>query len=453
MQRQAILERPAKLEALLSSGYMAWIRAIVSVLGARVMASACAFVGNVLVARHLEPWDYGRFYLLFAVMSIVAGLTGPAIDTSLIRFASQRISPGRDDSGPYFKGVLYFKMLILAFTMITSVLVAKPMIVLLFPGSLGRNLPYYAIVLAFSGGAVVSMWGFAQSYFVAHQKFTHYAGYEFCSSILRLGLSMILISFDVREVLAYVGVYVGAPLVMALMSWSQLPRSVFTAPVNASVGWELWAFAKWALIATVFTTISQRLDLLLLNFDIYGISREAIGIYSAGVSFVLAGELVLLTFYNVLLPKASQLKSAAELRYFISKFRIPSLVFCLGLTVLIPLSERLCFLLFGEEYFGTHVYFNILLTGVIVTLACAPSITALYALGHTGTVAIFEGLRLVLTLIAGVLVVADYGEWGMAWVTALVRGGTSVAAYLYAHQVVRRMSIREAAERAQPDFF
>ncbi|MBI3119152.1 MAG: oligosaccharide flippase family protein, partial [Candidatus Hydrogenedentes bacterium] len=89
-----------------TTGYLPWISAILSVLSARVFASGAAFLSNVLVARYLGPEDFNSFYLLFAIMTIVAGLTGPAIDTSLVRFAVKQITPERDGSAPYFKFVL-----------------------------------------------------------------------------------------------------------------------------------------------------------------------------------------------------------------------------------------------------------------------------------------------------------------------------------------------------------
>jgi O-antigen/teichoic acid export membrane protein len=426
--------------------YWKWTQSIVSVLGARSFAAAAAFLGNVLVARQLGDADFGRFYLLFSIMTVVAGLTGPAVDTSLVRFAVKK-GVTSHAALPYFKAVLHFKVVLLVVTLFFGLAAVRPILQTLFEWNPDDPAPirYYYVLLAFLGGAVVSMWGFSQSFFQAHQRFTEYAGYEFCSSLLRLGLVLALCGFESQSVLLFLGVYVAAPFVMALISWSQLPSEVFRAKSTLSTAGELLSFGKWVLLATIFTTLTQRLDIILLNVDAFGIPKDAVGRYSAAVSIALAGELVLLTFYSVLLPKASQLRTAGELRQYIGQFRIPSLLFSLALTMTIPLAGPFCRFVLGEEYLGTEVYFGILILGVVVSVACAPTVTALYSLGHSRTVSSMEGIRLVLTLGLGLLVVPQYGVWGMAMVIMGVRASVSVLTYLVAHNRIKQMTMNENA--------
>ena len=427
-------------------GYFPWMRAVASVLGARTFAAGAAFLANALVARHLGPADFNTFYLLFAIMSIVAGLTGPAIDTSLVRFAAKQITPDSDQSGPFFKFVLYLKLLILLLTIAAGLVMAGPLYRLLFSDTGAQHNTSAVILLAFLGGAVVSLWGFAQAYFQAHQRFTHFAGYEFFSSLLRLGLVIILIGFDVRSAALLLARYVCAPLVMGIMSWSQVPLALYRSPTNLQVGREFLSFAKWVLVATLFSTVTQRLDLLLLNAGMFGIPKVSVGHYSAALSLVLAGELVLLTFYSVLLPKASAMRSAEELRGFIGHFRVPSLLFCLATSFMIPLAGPFRRIAFGEAFVGTEGYFTILLLGVIVAIATAPTVTSLYSLGQARTIALFEVAKLILTLSLGLYIIPQYGIYGMAWVTTGVRSGISVLMYVVAHQSVKRQMIRDYTE-------
>lgn len=423
------------------AAYGAWLQAIISVLGARSMAALAAFICNVLVARQLGDSLFSTFYLLFSIMTIVAGLTGPAIDTSLVRFAAKHITPDDDASQPYFKAALFMKAVMLGLTALVCLLSAPMLLRLLFAGS-AEPIHIGHIYLAFAGGAIVAIWGFAQSYFQSHQRFTHYAGYEFCSSLLRLGLVCGLIGWGLSHVVPYFAVYVLAPLAMAIFGWTHLPRNLFHTPLEWRIVRELATFGKWVFIATFFTTIVQRLDIILLNLDAFAIPRDILGRYSAAVSIVLAGELVLLTFVSVLLPKASALKSPDELRAFIGQFRIPSLFFSLALALSIPFAYWFVRIVLGEQYEGTEVYYGILILGVVVAIVCAPPVTALYSLGYSGVIAGFEGLRLLLTLGIGLWVIPEYGVWGMAVTTAGARISTNMAAYLTAHQMVKRAMLR-----------
>lgn len=432
--------QPARRRA--SGGYAAWFNAIVSVLGLRVLGSGIAFAGNIVVARRLGPDLFGQFYLLFAIMTVVAGVTGPALDTSLVRFAARHIGGGPDAPAPYFKAMLYAKCMVFAGTMLCGLLFAQPLLALLFSGGGSPGFSRGAVVLAFFGGSAVSMWGFAQSYFQAYQRFNFYAGFEFCSSSLRLALIVALYLAGVRHVVPYLAAYVAAPAAMWVFSWLLLPPRIFRASTNAHAAGELFRFVRWVLLAALFTTVTQRIDLLLLGA--YGMDEAVVGRYGAAVSLALLGELVLLTFYNVLLPKASALRQAGELRRFIGSFRIPSLLFCLVMSLLMYLAPWLSLFFFGPSYAGTEDFFVVLLAGIIVALACAPATTAIYALGRSRMMAGFEAVRFLLTLGLALYVIPRHGAYGVAWVVTGVRASVSLAMYLVAHQMVKRMAIRES---------
>ncbi len=425
----------------LSAGYWGWLQAIVGVLGARVVGAGFAFIGNVFVARWLGPAAFGDFYLLFTIMTIVAGLTGPAIDTSLVRFAARTRHSGPARANTYFAFAWRLKLAMALLTLVAGAGVAWPLHALLF-NSAGAP-PVWTVTLAFAGGVAVSLWGFSLSYFQAHERFTPYSAFECASSMLRFTLVVGLVLAAVRLVPVYLAVYVAAPATMACIAWWLVPRAVVHAPTSWAVGAELFRFAKWVLLATVFTTLVQRLDLVLLAA--LGVAQEEVGRYGAAVSLVLLGELVLLTLYSVLLPKASALREAGHLRQFIGGFRIPSLLLCLGLGGTIPLAPIAIPILFGGEYVGTELYYIHLLCGVMASVAVSPAMTALYAVGEARLIALFEGLRLALVLGLALVVVPAYGALGMAVVAGGVRAVINLGGYLVAHQRVKRIMLAEDA--------
>lgn len=420
-----------------------------SVLGARSMSAATAFLCNVLVARHLGNEDFGKFYLLFSIMTVVAGLTGPAIDTSLVRFASRYLADGDEETAlPYFKAVLLMKAAVFMLTMMLCIVLVRPILQAFFHWTAEdpNAVRYYYVMIAFLGGGIVSLWGFSQSYFQVHQRFTEYSGFEFFSSLLRLGLVLVLIAIDSTSVLMYITMYVVAPFFMLAISCTMLPREVFSSGTNTRVIGELFDFGKWVLLATLFTTLTQRLDVLLLNLTAFSIPGDTVGRYSAAVSIVLAGELILLTFYNVLLPKASRLRGADELRQFIGDFRIPSLLFCLPLAFSIPVIPWFRATVLGPGYESVEAYYSVLILGVMAAIVAAPPITALYSLGRAGLVATSEGIRMALTLGLGIWAIPEYGAWGMAMAMACSRGATSLTMYVVAHQIVKRHMYRQFEE-------
>lgn len=420
------------------------IAAIGSVLGLRGVTAATAFLTGVLVARQLQPALYGQFAKLFALMMIVMGLAGPPLDMSLVRFAARYITPERDDSPPYFALVFYVKCCMGALILVAGALMARPLVYLVFErgaesaGSAALPpAPPHAVMLAFVGGCVMTFFGFTQSFFQAHQRFARYAGFELMNALLRLGIVAVFILVGVKTAFIMLCGYVAAPAVVAVIGWSRLPRGLLRLSLPPGIGRKFFHFARWLLLAGIFTTLAQRVDILLLGY--FRVPDESQGHYGAAIVLALLGELVVLTLFHVILPKASQIRTAVEMNTFVRKFRWPSILFSLGMLPALVLSGLVARMTFGEAFADTGKLFAILLISSIVTVPCVPVITSLYGLGRSHIVALLEGVRLVATVVIGVLVVPHWGVLGMAWTVSGVRAAVIVATFIAAHRELRRL--------------
>lgn len=419
--------------------YKNWLGAVLSLMSARIFAAGSAFLANMLVARQLAPEGYGRFYLLFTIMTLVAGLTGPALDTVLVRFASGKIRSDQDTSLPYFKAALIGKLIILMITLVSGAILARPLADYMLADMYSEYTTVaYLVLLAFTGGAIVSIWGYAQSYFQAHQKFRRYAGFEFMSAMLRLLFVVILLLLNASNITFYLGVYIAAPLITAIVAWSKLPVQLFQEPVRKEVAHELISFGKWVFLASICTTLTQRLDLVLLNLSVMDIEREVIGHYSGAVSLVLAAELLVLTTYHVLLPKASSLQTTAKLRLFLRRMLMPSIMGAFLILAAIPIMPLLTHLALGNAYSATTPFLQVMMAGVAVALLAVPGVVTLYSLGYSRTIAVFETMRFFMTLGLGIAAIPVFGALGMAWVMTVSRAFTAIGTWFAAYYVVSK---------------
>ena len=73
-----------------------WLGAISALGSVKFLSAGAALLANVLAARHLGPENYGFFAVLFSMMTVMATLTGPGLDTCLVRFAARHITPQAD---------------------------------------------------------------------------------------------------------------------------------------------------------------------------------------------------------------------------------------------------------------------------------------------------------------------------------------------------------------------
>jgi len=258
------------------------------------------------------------------------------------------------------------------------------------------------------------------------------------SAMVRLLLVVILLLLNTSNITPYLVVYIAAPMITAIVAWSYLPVQLFREPVQKEVAYELISFGKWVFMASIFTTLTQRLDLVLLNLSVMNIEREVIGYYSGAVSLVLAAELLVLTTYHVLLPKASSLQTASKLRLFLRRMLLPSLMGAFLILAAIPVMPLLTRLTLGNAYSATTPFLQVMMAGVAVALLAVPGVVTLYSLGYSRTIAVFETLRFLMTFGLGIAAIPVFGALGMAWVMTVSRALTAIGTWFAAYYVVSR---------------
>lgn len=408
-----------------------WAGAFGSVFLARMVSSGATFLTVILAARALGRGAYGELVILLSVMKVAAELVGPALDTALVRFGARHLESDSDAALRYVRAVFALKIGLAAALIALGILVAWPLSVILSDPANDLEIASLAIAVAFAGAASTVMWAFAQASLQARQKFAQYAGIEMICSVFRFVIVVALLGLGHGRVLPILAAYVAAPAFAAAVAWRGLPKGLFSRfTVRGDVAREVLQFSKWVLVACAFTSLAQRADVFLLTY--WNLPREAIGDYGAALQLTLIGDLVILTLFNVLLPKASSLQSAAELRGFLHQFRFPSLLMFAALIPLVIASRWIAVIAFGPEYVRAGTLFAILVLGAAFSLGCAPAGAALYGMGRTRTIATLEGVKLIGIVAGSFLLVPRHGLYAMAWTVAAVKGIVGIATYIVA---------------------
>jgi len=418
----------------------AWVNAVGSVLGIRVIAVGIGFLATVLAARLLGPAAYGQFAILVSIMTIVAGFSGPPLDTSLVRFTASHVITDPRRSAAYFRLVWFLKCVFGALLLSIGLLTAGPLAGWLHLEDTTSWPMRKAVLLAFAGGVATTFMGLAQTWHQAHQRFFKYVVPELVNSVLRFAIVLPLFLFRVRDVTYVFIAYVVACLIATGAAWWRLPRERIFAPREPGMMRPFYDFAKWVFLASLFTSLAQRFDILILGA--YKMPQEAVGNYGAALNLTLLGDLLVISFYQVLLPKASHIRDAEQLAAFLRRFLLPVVLCIIAVSPLIIASGYIVRIVFGDAFAETGRLFPILFAGALASLGSVPAATALYGLGRPRAIAVIEGFRLLLTLVSGVCVVPLYGVIGMAWAMALVRGITSLLTYVSAEIELRRLRIR-----------
>lgn len=416
----------------------AWAHAFGVTLSLRVAAAGFAFAATALIGRLLGDTTLGRLGLLLAIVDVVAGLTGPALDATLVRFAAQRITPGHDGSLPYFQRMFRVKILVVLGVVLCGVLLARPVLTHVIAPTAGEAIGSGGVVLAFTGAAVMTLLGFAQAYYQAHQRMTHYALVEFANSALRfVAVASLLAVLSQPSASILLGIYVASTTVVSLGGLALLPRAVFGRCEAGAVSLrEPLRFAKWVVVAAACTAVAQRADVFLLG--IAGVAGGAIGQYVAAFTLARLGDLAIITLFSVLLPRASALNSTAASRRFLNRF-LPLAPAALVAGLPVYFAARWAVpLVFGPEFAEAGMLCGILFLGMLASFGAAPAGAALYGLGRTDLVAALEAAKLLGLVAAGLFAARYHGVAGMAWTVAAVRATIGAGTYLCAYRAAGR---------------
>jgi len=115
---------------------------------ARMVGAGAGFVATILIARFLGPERFGQFAILLAISNVAAGLIGPALDTTAVRFAAGVVRTDPAASYPYF-GYIFRLQLLCAFGLVIGGLVlALPLRALLLSTEGYWAIPAIAVWLA-----------------------------------------------------------------------------------------------------------------------------------------------------------------------------------------------------------------------------------------------------------------------------------------------------------------
>lgn len=421
------------VSALFARLWQSWLGAFTSVFFARGVASAATFLTIAVLGRTLGRAHYGDLVVLLTVMKVASELAGPALDTALVRFVGTAESAGTNAT-VYVRAVLRAKLVLAALIIMAGTLLAWP----IRQYVLASALPLYAIGLAFVGAALTLLYAFVQSSFQAKQQFGAYAWLEVLGSVSRLAAVGALALSGHANVTNMFIAYAGSPLVIAAFLWLMKPAlASWSGKVPGMVWSELWNFTKWVIAACAFTTLSQRLDVFLISAA--KLPKESIGDYCAAVQLTLLGDLVIMTLFNVLLPRASRLRERGELLAFLRGFGVPTIMGFVGLIPLLAGSGLIAKITFGDAYVDTGALFALLLVGTAFALGSAPAGATLYGLGKSRIIAGLECIKMAGILAGGILMVPMYGVFGMAWIVAAVKGSVGVLTYSLAlWQVLRK---------------
>jgi O-antigen/teichoic acid export membrane protein len=409
------------------------VRDLLVTLGSRWVQFLIGLVGSVISARMLGPSDFGRFGVITAAVMILGtladvGLTYTAAK-SIAQYSATDTARSRRVAG------IYFRLRILTGTAggLLGILLSGPIAALLGPRELTPLLQLASCTL-FSLG----LSSYPGTVFIGLERFDRLGIANIANALITVAGILALFLTGQLNLLNLVAWNVALPILSTIPAWLLLPRDwlpwrltrLRSGTADFSLIGELLRFTRWIAIANLGTIIAVQGDLLLLG----RLAAPAdVGIYSVALALALRLDSLNQSLLLVLLPRASKLRNADEIRGYKRQVWRGSLLLGVGLGLVALLSQPLILLLYGESYAPSAGLFLALMAVVLFDLITSSLFLVAFPLNRPRTLAAADWLRVLILGAVGWSLIPLLGGFG----AVLARGASRLVGTAYALWALR----------------
>jgi len=346
-----------------------------ALLGGDVIRMALSFATGILVARALGPAEFG----VYAVLAAAVGIGGAVADLGLSHAGVYRVArvwqqdpeQARQRGSSFFWARVGCAAAVAAAAMAMARWLAPA---LGLPPAVGPYRSSALLALALAGVAATALSGAVSVLLQASGRF----GRIGIVLLTNAGLTLVLAAalsvmgrINLVTVLVILGIVpsvaafvVGRRLLAGSFSlapppWSRLRDEAAT----------LLRFGGWLWVSSILAAVGSQLDVLMVNRTS---AASAVGAYGLALSLATGAEAINRNLYAALLPAASALRGAAELRRYLRQALIRSTVLALLLLPLLPLARPLITVVYGAEFSAAVPLFRLFLAVVALEIFVAP---------------------------------------------------------------------------------
>ncbi len=374
------------------------------ITSSKIVSSLTNLAFMIYAVNLMTKAENGSFQYYFGFFPILLALAEFGLPSALVKYLAPVTEDGRR------AGSLIVTSVVLKFYAFFVLICMGAAVIYFF------NESYFIIFLLITGSFISSFISFFESIFVSYRNYIALSLWNPIPNLIRL---LILFVASYSEGIGYIEIltiYCLSPMfVMGIFFLiSQFSSNVYWTIDREyfdSDQKKLAIFNSWALIASIFAIVSDRLEIFFLN--VYH-GKASVAEYGT-VLQLFSGFVILLSVLNSLIyPKLSRLVETKEFRNFLLK----SVLIGGGMgAFLLPgifLGEWIIGVLFKGNYAGAVPVFQILYPNFLLQLLFAPLGIALYAMGFPKFLAILACIRFFSGLILDNLLIPDFGTVGAA---------------------------------------
>ncbi len=394
---------------------------------------------NIIIVRQLGPEEYGIFAIGFAIIFVLNGVIGEAMDFGVLK-AFPLYRESNDDKARLSINITFKIKMLLCLLLFLTAVVLDDHLTLLFLNS-SENI--WIISVSALGFWSMTMLKSVSTYFQANEKFRSYLLAELSNTVLKFIGVLTLLYLGTMTALSALSVFTLIPLIVFLMVVKMVPpRFFWTKEVDRETLSYILNFNKWVILSFALSAIYGRLDVFIL-----GLMRDAgdVGLYSAAFNLGMLPEIAVSFVVIVLYPKIISYYRKGVLKEYFKKSIALTLPVCILAVILSYLLARPVIELFYTETYAESVpIFQIIIIGYIMGWLVLPLAAPLIMMVRPRLFVLIELVNLMLISTGYYLAVPLYGPIGAAYVSMLTRIVSGAAMIWFAYKIIDESEARQA---------
>lgn len=367
-----------------------------------------AFLFTVTAFRLMTVSDFGYFSAMLSFLLLISDLADWGIGTSMSTFLPPL-------EAEIEKLLAFLKS---AFMLQTIIAVGVGAIFLFLSPFLSNVLFHtqslvWLVRIGVIGIVATIIGNFFQYSLAARQKFMQVAFLSAYSSILRVGLLVLLIVVSVVNLSSVAWAQVITIIITAITSFFLLKSDFLKVRRITGDMKKLLTFTSFVGVARGMTAMASRLDVLML-VAIKG-SIDA-GIYSTASRVISIYPLLAGSFSTVIAPKLSATVDKTNVKKFMLKVCFGTAGIIATIIFLILIAEPFIVTLFSEKARSAVIVFQYLLVSMIFFVASIPVVSlVIYYLRKPQILSINGVLQLIIVVIGNIYFIPRFGKLGPAY--------------------------------------
>jgi len=395
---------------LKSEGLKSVIWMSVGNVGATVLSA----LAMIIFSRALGPINFGIFSVLFSLLLILSRVGDLGLNISIQRHIAQ--NKGNQKLINKFIRVGSSLKLILTALIFLAGIVSSGLITTSILALPPENTVYVLLVFCFSLGVI--FYEYITAVLQAIQSFSFSILCNWVQSSTKLVLAFISLIFHELSLLVITILYLFAPVLGGIVGFAKIPLTAFMPLWDKNIVSKIISVSRWTGIAIIAATAADNLDIIIVqNF----LSSYDTGLYSAATKIASVASLFSFSLGTVLNVRVASYKDPANLRSYIKKATLLSLLSFVAISSLSIISHPAISLTVGSEFIGAASTLKILLVGTAILTATSPFVALFYLIDQPVYFALSGIIGTVLLVSGDLMLIPQHGLIGAAYARLIMR--------------------------------